>query len=798
MSNILDIIADARADDGNARRHISILAIFNKNVTYIMQEFGGRLSNTPYVVSGNADGGTISYHADARRQTIPRNADNGRKGKNMSIFNATLIHFADITTARRAKDGKKGDVTRRVQIPIAECTFTAADMPAARAIAVERMNAAPYADAVRVYMNADAAPIDAARAIAWNCLNNLFCRASFEFAFDAANSIIAGTPNADADDVISCAAMGLFDADAARAIAADIADAAERAADDADDDNAAALNAAADAIRAGECSEYFRRRAAYNAANTYLHNERAVKTTTARRDIADYFRAADADDDADDAAYNDSYMTPAPVADDDADAVNAARIADDAARAEYVGERRARRRVIKKAFGVMTERQRDIMKAYAATGSMRIAADVVGLKNQSTVCRHIAAARARVDAARIVNLATGVQDIGLRAADDADKRRAACIAAARAVVDEYARIDSIIAAAVAPAFGNDADNISDAVNARAAAYDNAANWTRRAAARELHARAAILDADAIVADARRRARERGLDAAAVNIAERAAAPERAANIDARAEYDAACETVEHDVRRADAADIERAERAAARRRRPSNVPTRDIVTPKNADAARIAAERDAAARRRAAAVVAAIAARSDAERAARDTFDAARKSRDVVTAEHAAERFDADMRAARREYDAAVALANMRYMYETTTPAQRADAAARVAARRDAERRARAFHITPELRNAAIAADYAADAERRAAAERAAVAERAAAERAAAAEFAREKRRADIAARADRNARARVAAARRDVAAYARLNARITMRSAISCRADISFLPRVYAAADAE
>lgn len=53
------------ADDGNARRHISILAIFNKNVTFNLQEFDVRLLNTPYVVDGNADGGTISYHADA-------------------------------------------------------------------------------------------------------------------------------------------------------------------------------------------------------------------------------------------------------------------------------------------------------------------------------------------------------------------------------------------------------------------------------------------------------------------------------------------------------------------------------------------------------------------------------------------------------------------------------------------------------------------------------------------------------------------------------------------------------------
>jgi len=65
MSNILDIIADARADDGNARRHISILAMFNKNVTFDLQEFDARLSNTPYVVDSNADGGKTLYHADA-------------------------------------------------------------------------------------------------------------------------------------------------------------------------------------------------------------------------------------------------------------------------------------------------------------------------------------------------------------------------------------------------------------------------------------------------------------------------------------------------------------------------------------------------------------------------------------------------------------------------------------------------------------------------------------------------------------------------------------------------------------
>ena len=53
------------AADGNARRHIFYLAMFNKNVTFYLQEFDARLSNTPYVVDGNADGGTISYHADA-------------------------------------------------------------------------------------------------------------------------------------------------------------------------------------------------------------------------------------------------------------------------------------------------------------------------------------------------------------------------------------------------------------------------------------------------------------------------------------------------------------------------------------------------------------------------------------------------------------------------------------------------------------------------------------------------------------------------------------------------------------
>lgn len=735
----------------------------------------------------------------------------------MSTFTATFIHFSTITAARRRHDNVGGTVERRIQIPVYEFTFDADDMNAARVIAERYLQGTPIviADAVRVYLNADAEPLPAARAIAWNCLNNLYCRAAFDFAFRAANSIVAGTPNADADDVISSAACAFYDADAAAVIAADIADNAERAAAAARNDAeraaaeiaaaiernattpaaiaaitapfftdfddarraddaaeryinhiAAELNAAAADMNAGEFPEYFRRRAAYNAANTHVSKERAIKTTTARQDINDYFRAIDADNDADDdAAYFDSYSTPARVADDaDDDARAAARIADDAARVNYVKERRARRRVIRKSFGVMTARQRTIVKAYAATGSMRIAADAVGLKNQSTVCRHMQAARARVADAGIVKLTFGTQDIGIRAADDADARRAACIDAARAVIDDYSRIDAAIAAAVAPVFGNDAADVPAAVAARVAAYDNAANWTCR--------------------NAERAAAERIADA------ERIAAEYAAA----RVAYSAECKTVEYAARVADDADIERAERNAARRRRPSNVPTFNVLTPKSAAAVRVAIIRNAAAERRAAAVVAAIAARADAERAARDTFDAARKSKDVITAERAAERYFDDMNAARAEYDAACCRADMRYEYETTTPAERAAAAERRAIADAARRRERAFKISDDMRNAAIAAEYDADARRRRERRLYIAAVFAVLNAAADAEFNAERRRADIAARADKNARARIAAARRDVAVAARADvpaARITMRSAIAARADISFMPRI-------
>lgn len=717
----------------------------------------------------------------------------------MSTFISTFIRRVEITTARKAKDGKKGDVTRRVQIPVAECTIDADNIVAARADAAERMNAVPFADDVRVYVAADVAPLESAAVVARHALNKLYSRAAFDFAFRAYNSIISGKPNHDAADVIQSAALGLYDIDARAAVVERVAVYADIAAARADlngnTTDAAEFTAAADNIRNGMFTEYFRRRAAYDLANQYLHDERAVKTTTARRDITDYFR--DIDDDAAD-IYDDG-LTPAvpfaaDVADADDDDAAARRTAADIIRNAFISQRRARRRIIRKSFAIMNARQRETVKVYAATGSMRIAADVLGYKNQSSVSRHITAARKAVNDAHIVNLKAKLHDVGMNVAEDADERREKCIAAARAVIDDYSRIDAAVAAIIAPAFAADVADVPAAVAARVAAYNNAAQWTKRAAARELDARAAILDADERAAAARRRARERGLDADAVNIAERAAVPARAENIDIAAAYNAAIETVEHDARRATPADIERAERNAARRRRPSAIPARDITTPKNPDAVRIYAQRDDASKRRAAAVVAAIAARADAERAARDTYDAARKSKDVVTAEHAAERYDADMNAARRAYDAAVALADMRYMYETTTPAERAEFAARVAA--DAERRARerAARITPDMRNAALNAEYAADARRRRERRNTIAAAVVVLNTAADAEFNAELRRADIAARADKNARARIAAARRNVAAVARAAvpaARITMRSAIAARADISFMPRV-------
>ena len=445
-------------------------------------------------------------------------------------YSVTIMTVETITTARATHNRKRdahltdaAPVIKTIRTPIFETTVDADNMTDARnrARAIMAPIAAPRALPCMFAVNIDAAaaPVDCAVVIAHKVLKHAYSVQCLQFILDALQSIdrvlaIAATArraindvdlstlDCNAADVVSVASLAMLDA---------------RAAD------AAAMNYAV-------C------RAAYRACNEYVRAARARAVTTARQDINTYLRISDARADIDAAAaYDAGYYIPA--ADADAAAID---------RAAYLDARRNNRHVIRAALDCMTPKQRRAITTYAACNSMRATAAAIGVKNQSTVARHIAAARAAIDRAAPVDVAAYV------AADAAAAQRNKIVIAdadARAAIDVASAAADVTAATVDARRNRAAYDAATArraaIDARRAAVDAAraainadADYTTIdaaiIAARAARARAAVADVAAAELTA--------IDAAAARIDRRAAAidADAAARIDrARAAYAAA-------------------------------------------------------------------------------------------------------------------------------------------------------------------------------------------------------------------------------------------------------------------
>ena len=417
------------------------------------------------------------------------------------LFSITLQTVETITTARKVKNRKRDNhltdaapVVKYRRTPVHETIIDAVDMTAARRIARAELTAAapaynlPLMSAVNIVT--DAAPVDAALMVANKSLKNAYSKQCMRFMYDMIRSLDRAAARArsarrsisfddlatldqNAADVVSVASMAIIDARAAVA-AHDVAAVAIM------------LNKPVDVARA--CVDaapcYTIARAAYRATGEYIRAARNRAATTARQDIFSYLHAADDRADIDAATeFDNGYTFPADAA--------AAEIA----RAAYVHERHENRRVIRAAMDCMTPKQRRVISSYADTNSMRLTAARIGLKNQSTVARHIDAARRAIDNAAPVDV------VAYEKADaDARARSAAIVADTnnRAAVD-VARAAIDATAATVDARRNRA--AYDAATARRAAID-----ARRAAVDAI--RAAVSDAadysaiDAAVAAAR--------------------------------------------------------------------------------------------------------------------------------------------------------------------------------------------------------------------------------------------------------------------------------------------------------
>jgi len=655
--------------------------MFNTLLTKIKQENGNAPLNSLSVVVTTAARATTPPPANIAVNMTVGTPYIRQEGRYTMKFVATVLTVRKIETARRKHDNKTAPVVKRVHTPVAEFAIDAADMNAARhdaRMTAEYRNAATeYADAaVKVTVNYDiraaldanadaaerdnaaAAVMDAARMVAYKSVNLTYSNQALPFLLDIAYSIAARRPSFDADDIISAAAAAMIDADARAAVDVDNADAAP---------------------------VYVAVRAAYNAANTYLHDMRRDVITTSARDIMDYCRMdADAAERAAADEYDNSYFGNMT------DAADAAALD---ARAEYIDARRRNYGFIRAALDAMTPKQARAVSVYAACNSMRAAAAVLNLKNQSTVARHIDAAR-RAAAAVVAVMTPAAVPVELYA--DADARRAERAAAV---------IDNARAVAIAADMPRD----MTAARAVAAARDEYAAARARAAELTARARAAVAavavrvngdkyaaraDADAAALDAARRLFDAARHAAdAVRHAREKLDAARRADMTARA--DAAT----LDARAADAdnaAAAERAARAVAAERAADNA---------RAIAARAALDAERAARRAAAARIAAAARMTDADMtAARAIVDAARRAAaDAVTARAV---MDA-RRAARRDAraDAADAMTAARAALDVYGNA-RADAmAAIMTARAARDNAARARDVDAARAVAAAALD---------------------------------------------------------------------------------------------
>lgn len=512
------------------------------------------------------------------------------------LYTMTAMSIETIERATRKTGGKIADrnktIRKTVRRPVYEVAIEADSMTDARAIAAEliKVGAAVYSAPLTYAVNLTpaAAPLDAACAIAYRALNLAYSKQALDFIRVALDSIAARAAAArdrymsiddiammdcNAADVISTAATALFGKDYSATYGPDV-------------DRAAAINAA---------PVYSAIRAAYAATNKYIHDERGIAITTARQDINHYLRISDDAADAEIAAdYDNGYIYSPDMS--DADAI--------AARAEYIDSRADARAAIRRAFDIITPKQRDALKAYAESGNMRTAAARLGLKNQSTVARHIQAARRAIDSAAPV-------DLGKYAA--ADSRHADIIKAARADADARAAIDytgNMYAADVTARFGKVTHKRPAVYDRALTAYDAIVN--ARADARAIAEKAARRDYDraraAYVAARDIAARRRSAAEHAAAIARRAVADADAVNdaapitADGRAAAVAALDSARELFARArELADAARDAIADARAARATldaarRAVARAIERP-DADAARAAVKADADARR---------------------------------------------------------------------------------------------------------------------------------------------------------------------------------------------------------